>query len=443
MSNIKDDEIKLIVDDFQEIEDYTVDVEDIVNEEDELRRARRYASRRNRNKKAKRKKKIKIVLLVFEIFVVLMLGLIAAVMFGPKSFQGKFLSCAGKCAGQCTGLEKKFNEKYNDNNFDDNKVDVNDELELDNYKDYITVALFGIDSRHGSLDVGLSDSILIATLNTKTKEARLCSIYRDTYLSLIDSDGDISLKKINEAFSNGGVELALTNLNRNLDIKIDEYAVVNFGGLATIIDAFGGIDVNITADERYYINGYLQETRKVTGMDSPDVKDIGWVHLNGLQATAFCRIRYVQFTDEDGTVYNNDFGRTARQRYVIRFLINKAKQLGIDNVTAIANELFGASTPAFKTSMTYDEIMDLLPVVIEFSLAGTEGFPYTLEEGNKSLVPNGASVLVAQGLEYNVTRLHKFLYPDESYKPTTTLKNISNDIAFRMGVDEHRLPEDE
>ena len=101
--------------------------------------------------------------------------------------------------------------------------------------------------------------------------------------------------------------------------------------------------------------------------------------------------------------------------------------------------MFGANDPAFKTSMTYDEVMELLPVVLEFSLAGTEGFPYT----KVGAMIDGSSVVVAQGLTYNVTKFHEFLYPTENYKPTTTLKNISNDLAFRTGIEEVKLPEDQ
>lgn len=446
MSKNKDmDELKLVLDDYQEIEDYTVgDAFDYVEEERYRGRSKREQQARiKKNKKMKKKKRLKIVLLVLEIFVVLVLGLVVAVLVGPESFRNKFVSCAGKCAGDVTGIDKTFDDKYNDKDFDDDKVDYNPELDVTQYEEYITVALFGIDSRENSLDIGLSDSILIATVNTVSKEVRMTSIARDSWLSLLNSQGEVYYGKVNSAFNYGGVELALTNLNRNLDIKIDEYAVVNFAGLATIIDAFGGLDVNITEDERFFINGYLVETRAVTGLDTPDVYSSGNVHLTGLQATAYCRIRQVTFTDEDGTQYYDDFGRTARQRSVIKKLVNKAKQLGVDNVIDIANELFGANEPAFKTSMTYDEIMDLLPTVLGFSLAGTQSFPYTCIEGDKDYIPNRESVVAIQGLTYNVSKLHKFLYPTEEYKATTTLKNISNDLAFRFHINEVKLPEDQ
>ncbi len=437
------DEIKLILDDYQEIEDYRVDdVFDMIKEEETKRRTRRNNKQAKKNRKMRKRRRLKIFLLVVELFIVLILGLVVAVLVAPKEVRNKMISCAGKCVGGITGIEEKVNERFHDDDFDKDKVEVNEELDIKNYEDYYTIALFGIDSRENSLDVGLSDSNIIVTVNMKSGEVRMCSIARDTYLSVLDSDGDSNYNKINAAFSLGGVELAMTNLNRNLDISIDEYVVVNFAGLATIIDAFGGIDTTITESERYWTNQYLMETRRVTGLSSEDVQSSGAVHLNGLQATAYCRIRYTEFIDDDGNSYNDDFGRTARQRSVMKKLIEKAQNLGVDNVIDIANELFGDSVPSFKTSMSYDEIMDLLPVVLEFTLAGTESFPYTYAEGNKDLIPNRASVIMAQGLTYNVTKLHQFLYPDENYKPTTTLKNINNDMAFKFQVEEIKLPED-
>lgn len=449
MSNINEnDDIKLILDDYQEIEDYTVfDVSDMVDEEEEeRRRRRRQRMKEKNNKKKKKKRRLKVVLLVLEIFIVLILGLVAFVLLAPDNVRNKMLSCGGKCAGTVTGLEKKFDEKFNDSSFDKDKVNVNEELDTSQYEDYTTIALFGIDSRENSLDVGLSDSIIIATIDNKTSEVKMSSIYRDTYVSIIDEDGDTQLNRINTAFSKGGVELALTNLNRNMDLSIDEYAVVNFAGLATIIDAlFGeeGVKVNITSDERYWINQYLIETRKVTGLSSPNVSKSGEVYLNGLQATAFCRIRYTSFTDEDGTKYNNDMGRTARQRFIIRKMLEKAQQMDLNTLIDIANELFGKNEPAFKTSLSYKEIMDMLPTVLKVRLGGNQGFPITLEVPPKEQIPGEKSVVVASGLTYNVTKLHEFLYPKEDYTPTTTLKNISNDIMFQTSVPEKKLPEDE
>ena len=117
-------------------------------------------------------------------------------------------------------------------------------------------------------------------------------------LKIVDKDGDVSYTKANAAFFKGGPECAINMLNTNLDLNITDYAVVNFTGLTKIIDALDGIDVTLTDDEMNYVNGYLTETRLITGLDAPDLTHSGQVHLSGLQATAYCRIRYVTFYDE-------------------------------------------------------------------------------------------------------------------------------------------------
>ncbi len=433
------DDINLILDDYQEIEDYTVnDVFDLIDEQENKRSSRKHMAKIKKQKKMKRRRRLKVALLVLEIFVVLILGLVATVLLAPKGVRNDMISCAGKCAGKCTGIEGKTNEKFHVD-IDEDEIKVNEELDVKEYEKYKTIALFGIDSRENSLDVGLSDSIIIVTVNMDMDskyygQVRMCSIARDTYLSIVNKDGDASYNRINAAFSKGGVELALTNLNRNLDIAIDEFVVVNFAGLSTIIDAFGGLDVTITKKERDYINGYLVETRKVTGLSSPDVYDYGDVHLNGLQATAYCRIRQTTFTDANGEEHRYDFGRTARQRYVLQCLVNKAQSMKVDNVIAIANELFGENEPAFKTSMTYDEIMDLLPVVLEFTLQGTQSFPYDYVPMNNDKT-NDSAVIIVKGLYDNATKLHEFLYPDREYKATATLKTISHMIEDEFGVE--------
>ena len=167
-----------------------------------------------------------------------------------------------------------------------------------------------------------------------------------------------------------------TTLFRSLDIK--DYVTVNFNGIATIIDLLGGVDVNLTEEEQMYVNGYLTETRMITGMDADDIYQYGQkIHLNGLQATAYCRIRYTALYMEDGTVYNNDFGRTARQRIVLTQLVEKAKSAGLSQVLSLCDEVFKSENDIFKTSLTYDEVMDLIPVLLDFSMDSTTGYPFT------------------------------------------------------------------
>ena len=128
-----------------------------------------------------------------------------------------------------------------------------------------------------------------------------------------------------------------------------------------------------------YINGYLTETREITGIDSPDVTTFGEnIHLNGLQATAYSRIRYTAFYNEDGTSVNNDYGRAARQRNVITKMVGKAKDAGVQNVMKMCDEIFQSEEKIFKTSIPYEDVIKLIPIVLNFSFGETGAFPFTL-----------------------------------------------------------------
>ena len=127
---------------------------------------------------------------------------------------------------------------------------------------YTNVALFGLDSRENDLGKGnRSDTIIIASLNNDTKEVKLVSIYRDTLLELDDG----SYNKANSAYSFGGPEGAVSLINRNLDMNIEKYVTVNFNALVDVIDAVGGLDLELTHDEVVHMNNYCVETSKVTG----------------------------------------------------------------------------------------------------------------------------------------------------------------------------------
>lgn len=335
-----------------------------------------------------------------------------------------------------------YEEKVQDTAFNKENVTTNKEIgeEIETYRN---IALFGIDSRNSAFDDQVhSDSIIIVSINNKTGEVKLASVYRDTMLKMKNRQGEEVYTKANAAFFMGGAENAVSMLNINLDLNITDYAVVNFTGLTKIIDALGGIDVTITPQEKFYINGYLVETREITGMDAPDIAESGNVHLSGLQATAYCRIRYVTFTDEDGTDYHYDMGRTARQRSVLKKLVAKAKLAGAGQVMSIADSILNYNTADEKiltTSLSFDEVMDLIPTMLDFELTETMGFPFTCD----TPTVDKASVVVANGLSYNVTKLHEYLFGEKNYVPSLQVQNISDYLEDYTGIPTIKLKEDE
>lgn len=133
---------------------------------------------------------------------------------------------------------------------------------------YRNIALFGVDSREGELDSGTnSDTIMVCSINNKSGEIRLVSVYRDTYLDT----GDGRYSKANSAYAVGGAEQAINMLNKNLDLDIEDFVTVNFDSIIEMVDLLGGIELEITEEERGWLNGYLVETSQVTGVPYTEV----------------------------------------------------------------------------------------------------------------------------------------------------------------------------
>ena len=138
---------------------------------------------------------------------------------------------------------------------------------------YWTIAVFGVDSRNSSVGKGNnSDVNILCNIDQGTGEIRLVSVYRDSYLNISDKN---TYNKINAAYMQGGPEQVVKALNRNLDIDIDDYATFNWKAVADAINILGGIDVEITKSEFYYINAFISETVKATGVASTQLKSAG------------------------------------------------------------------------------------------------------------------------------------------------------------------------
>lgn len=320
-------------------------------------------------------------------------------------------------------------DKINQPVLDDSKIKVNQEVQdsIDSQEStltgYTTYALFGIDHRDKNTALGgeNSDTIIIASVNNDTKDVKLVSVYRDTLLNL----GNDTYSKANAAYAYGEAEQAITMLNTNLDLNISEYATVNFNALTTIIDDLGGLDMDMSYAEIVHMNNYCVETSEETGKDYTPIElpdrpdDIEAVqyhyHLNGVQATSYCRIRYTA---------SLDMGRTERQRRVIQMIVSKAKSAGLGKIFKIMDDVF----PMVTTPMTKDEILQLLPTLIGYSVDDTTGFPTSYKFSNVK-----GSIIVPTTLETNVIELHKFLYGDEAYTPSATVKANSEKILEIVG----------
>lgn len=285
---------------------------------------------------------------------------------------------------------------------------------------YTNIALFGLDSRQGELDGGVnSDTMIIASISNTTNEVKMVSVYRDTYLQQADG----SYSKANSAYCTGGPEAAINMMNKNLDIDIKNYISVNFKALITVIDDLGGIELDITSEEAFWLDGYINETAESAGMTSELLPDEngGTYKLNGVQATAYCRIRYTS---------GSDFKRTERQRTVISKIIEKTKTSSIFTINKIIDDVF----PQISTSLTSAQLLSLAAHAEKYTIGETQGFPYTDKPDWHD--PNGAECVVPAGLSKNVQQLHAFLFPDQEYTVSDTVQAINDELIKITGVGE-------
>lgn len=289
---------------------------------------------------------------------------------------------------------------------------------------YTTYALFGLDhrSKNEKLNTENSDTIIIASINNDTKAVKLVSVYRDTLLNVKDD----AYSKANSAYALGGPTNAVSMLNTNLDLNITDYVAIDFNALVTVVDCLGGLDIPLSYAEIVHMNNYCVETSEETGksytpVELPDPKPedeeaiVDTYHLNGVQATSYCRIRYTA---------SLDMGRTERQRRVIQMIVDKAKKAGLSTIFDIMDQVF----PMVKTSVSKTEILKMIPAMIGYSIDETTGFP-----NDYKFAQVKGSVIVPTTLESNVLKIHQFLYGDASYTPTQDVLNRSAQITNIAG----------
>lgn len=305
------------------------------------------------------------------------------------------------------------------------KLDFNflDEDKLEVYKDtgpYTNIALFGLDAREGeSIESGVrSDSMMIASINNETNEVKVVSIFRDTLLKQQDGTFD----KANAAYSYGGPQEAIALLNRNLDLDIKNYMSVDFKALSDVIDALGGMELELTVEEVVHMNNYCVETSEVTGKDyeriEPEVA--GTYHLNGVQATSYARIR---------ATAGGDYKRAERQRLVIEKIVEKAQKANLKTLDKIIDVVF----PQVSTSFSSKDLIGIAANALSYQLGETQGFPYSIADTD---VVDGyeGSYVVPSDFDGDVKKLHEFLFNEKDYQVSDTVKEISHEIDVMSGA---------
>lgn len=348
------------------------------------------------SKKRKARKRRRIILFAVEMVALVVLGVVLWAVMKQTSMQ-------------------KINVKEED-------IVINDTVENNvAMKGYRNIALFGLDARDKNLGKGnRSDTIMIASINLDTGEVKLCSVYRDTYMNL----GNDKYSKCNAAYASGGPEQAISMLNMNLDMNITDYVSIGFNGMIDVVNSLGGVEIDVREDEIKYLNDYQAsmfstETKERLTNDYVKVTQPGVQTLNGLQATAYCRIRYTA---------GDDFKRAERQRTVLLAILEKARTASVGTL----NDTLDKVLPNVATNLDTKEMLSVLKDLASYKVVATDGFPF---ETNRvtGKVGKAGSCVIPTSLEDNVVLLHKFFFEQEEYTPSKSVSNYSARVSSDTG----------
>lgn len=298
------------------------------------------------------------------------------------------------CVATAVVFVKTKLNKINYENVTANEIEINDGVE-EVLKGYTNIALLGLDAQDATFTNSRSDCIMIISINNDTKEVKIVSVYRDTYLN-IDGHG---LDKVTHAYAFGKAPLALSAINKNLDLDITEYVTIDFDSVINIVDAMGGVEITVTSAEASQI---------------PGISAAGTYNLTGTQALAYGRIRKI----------DTDYARTERMRNVVIKVFEKAKKLSLTQLNSLIDQLL----PEVTTNISQTEILSYASKIGGYNVTNSFGWPYEVR-GYNGVAWYAAPV----NLEANVKKLHEQLFENEEYEVSETVKEISQSIINKTG----------
>lgn len=360
------------------------------------RAAKKQSSPYRRPKKKKSKLRIALIVLL-----VLVLGL-GALTTGAFALATATLSKMGK--------------------LDINKRDIAISSEAkSNLDKYTNIAVLGVDARDVENDSdSRSDAIVIVSINNETNEVKMFSVFRDT---LMDLGGDVGLDKITHAYFYGGAENTLRALNKNMDLNVDRAVVINWKTVAEVIDALGGIKIDIQESEIEEMNKYIGGTAKTTGSKKKKIKHAGKQKLNGAQAVTYARIRKDAVT--------GDYRRNERMKIVMSTTFKKAKKADLFTLKEICDNAF----PQAKTNISTSEMMSMALKFKRYDMtSSTTGWPYDVSGWTGYAGAGYAWYGPPVTLSSNVTKLYDDFFEISDYEPTETVRTISENISVLTGL---------
>ena len=382
-------------------------------------------SKKDRIRRRKKQKRKRIAVLVVQIVVLIFLAVV--LIFAIRGTQLLGLINRVETNSDNIKTSSEANAQYNTSSSTTSESET--QTDTNQYTGYDVIALVGLDTRGDISDDDYSensDTMILCVIDHNSKSIRLCSVYRDTYLNVgKDYYGDPDYyTKANAAYNLGGPEQFLSMINLNLDLNVTQFVTVDFAVLTECIDRLGGLDIAMTREELIHVNNYNVETAAEAGveyeaLEVPDDPNFDGVvlrtfHCNGSQAVSYARIRYTA---------GNDFRRASRQREVLSLIKDKASQADVFTL----NSVLEAVLPGVKTNMDAASMISLALNIVSYDMNDGNMSAFPSVKACDETIMNGEYV-VPVTLEYNVQKLHEFLFPNESYTPSYTVMQYSEKI---------------
>lgn len=242
------------------------------------------------------------------------------------------------------------------------------------------ILLLGIDGDGGSSQ--RSDTIMILTLDSGNRTIKMTSVLRDTYVAIPDRE---KKTRINHAYAYGGAALTMRTLESNFRIQLNRYVGIDMDGLTVVADELGGVDLRITKSEAKVINAHVAGSALEEGLQ----------HLNGAQATYYARIRKI----------DSDFGRTARQRKLIRAMMERFKTLDVVRQYSLAEK----AAPYITTNYTKTELIAVAVKAAGMLNSDPQELCIPVKDAYQARTISKMAVLVPD-VKKNAAEMHQFIF---------------------------------
>lgn len=319
-------------------------------------------------------------------------------------------------AQEIVSPEEKRGVVLNEEELNDIHQQMNNMNEVEAISDesVYNLLLVGVDRRDKTWN-GNSDSMMLVSINHAAKRVSVVSLMRDTYVDI----AGVGYAKLNAAYAYGGGPLLTSTITDTYKVDVSRYAAVDFENMIEIIDALGGIDLEMTDAEVNVANGYMMDMCDTLGLNGSDyiLPGGGIYHCNGVQAVGYARNRYVG---------NSDYARTERQRYVISQIVAEIKRMDVMQMTQFVKDVLPLVTHNIQESEIWD-LVTKAPEILKYDFV-QDRIPY--DNMYDIIYVKGQDMLVPQW-ETTIEKLHETIYGDGSVSD-----NYDNDKENRVEVND-------